>query len=270
MHVNVWCSFLARHRHFSTNGNIKKQYQKVRTGDAKSFDAKEIFDANKPFQITGLVHDWPAVSSRSWREGFYENIGEDDSMVRVEQGRKKRTKDVRVAEVDFRSFARYCTAPLDTPNTSASSDLSERVFLAQCDLPESIKHDVIVPDMTKTTGKGHLYRINMWMCGGKGSESPCHHDPFHNLLCQVFGTKRVVLFPPDEGTNLYTASPPQTNTSMVDIDDPNLVLHPNFSKARERGVEALLSPGDALYIPLGHWHYCKADSSSCSVNFWWL
>jgi Cupin-like domain len=31
-----------------------------------------------------------------------------------------------------------------------------------------------------------------------GSESPCHQDPFHNILCQVYGTKHVLLFPPEQ------------------------------------------------------------------------
>ena len=191
-------------------------------------------------------------------------------MVRVEVGKNYMSPDLQVAEVDFRSFAQFCTATLDTTPNTSTTDISGRVFLAQCDLPASLKEDVVVPDMTKTTGKGHLYRINMWMCGSHGSESPCHHDPFHNLLCQVFGSKRVVLFPPDESDNLYPASSPQRNTSMVDINEPNHVEHPDFTKAQKRGVEALLLPGDALYIPLGYWHYCRADSSSCSVNFWWL
>ena len=257
-------SFLFRRR-FSV-----QSYKFVRTEDAATFNAKELFEAKKPVIIKGLALDWPAV--QSWRADYhkFENMEpNDDCMVRVEIGKNYMSKDVQVAEVDLRSFAQFCTASVEKP-TSSATNIAARIFLAQCDLPESIKDDVVVPDMTKNTGKGHLYRMNMWMCGPQGSESPCHHDPFHNLLCQVFGTKRVVLFPPDEDMNLYPASPPQTNTSMVDIDDPNLVAHPDFAKARERGEQAILHRGDALYIPLGYWHYCKADSSSCSVNFWWL
>ena len=31
-----------------------------------------------------------------------------------------------------------------------------------------------------------------------GSESPCHRDPFHNILCQIYGEKKVILFAPSE------------------------------------------------------------------------
>ena len=31
-----------------------------------------------------------------------------------------------------------------------------------------------------------------------GSESPCHRDPFHNILCQVYGEKTVLLFSPSD------------------------------------------------------------------------
>ena len=33
-------------------------------------------------------------------------------------------------------------------------------------------------------------------------------------------------------------------------------------------TETILSPGDALYIPSGVWHYVRGLSVSLSVNFW--
>lgn len=32
--------------------------------------------------------------------------------------------------------------------------------------------------------------------------------------------------------------------------------------------EAVLGPGDMLYIPSKHWHYVRSLSPSFSVNFW--
>lgn len=34
-------------------------------------------------------------------------------------------------------------------------------------------------------------------------------------------------------------------------------------------VEAILGPGECLFIPRGWWHYVKSLSPSCSVSFWW-
>ena len=39
-----------------------------------------------------------------------------------------------------------------------------------------------------------------------GSESPCHQDPFHNILCQVYGTKHVLLFPPGQHVRMHGCS----------------------------------------------------------------
>jgi len=35
-----------------------------------------------------------------------------------------------------------------------------------------------------------------------------------------------------------------------------------------RYSEAILAPGDMLFIPSKHWHYVRSLSPSFSVNFW--
>lgn len=36
-----------------------------------------------------------------------------------------------------------------------------------------------------------------------GTESPCHYDPFHNIICQVYGRKEIILFHPDQNVGIY-------------------------------------------------------------------
>ena len=115
----------------------------------------------------------------------------------------------------------------------------------------------------------HVCRSNIWL-GPKGVASPCHYDPFHNMLCQVMGTKRVVLFDPGDTDCLYPANgTSQKNTSLIDVSSPDLNKFPLFANIKS-GSETTLEPGDALFIPLKYWHYCESTSGSCSVNFWWL
>ena len=33
-------------------------------------------------------------------------------------------------------------------------------------------------------------------------------------------------------------------------------------------TEAVLGPGDVLFIPRSVWHYVRSLTTSCSVNFW--
>ena len=47
----------------------------------------------------------------------------------------------------------------------------------------------------------------------------------------------------------------------VDMDRFPLLAEATFT-------EAVLGPGDALFIPAGWWHYVRSLSTSFSVNYW--
>ena len=254
-------------------------YPSVQSIPSESFNPTKAFTAKQPVLVKGYVNHWPAINDkdRAWRNSnrFQQP---DMGMVQVEVGRHYMASNLQLAQVEFKEFADHVLYSLNnttTPNPHNHHDISTnpRVFLAQNNLDSvaTLKDDVIKPAMTTMTGKKHLYRVNIWMCGASGSESPCHYDPFHNLLCQVFGSKRVLLFPPAVSEDLYPAKhTAQKNTSLVDFQSPDHHLHPRFVNAQQHGLEAILEPGDALYIPYQHWHYCTAHAASCSVNFWWL
>merc|ERR1712013_323056 len=110
--------------------------------------------------------------------------------------------------------------------------------------------------------------VNVWI-GPRGTVSPPHTDPKHNILCQVAGTKFVALFLPSETPNLYPSMMPMMeNTSTVDLDSLDLKKFPKLKDLR--GFSAVIGPGDSLYIPKGVWHYVRSLEESFSVSFWWL
>ena len=146
------------------------------------------------------------------------------------------------------------------------------IYLAQQILSTfpTLEQDLHVPDICKQTGKSTLYNSNLWI-GPSGVHSPCHYDPFNNILCQVIGTKRVICFDKNQSTYMYPAKGTlQPNTSLVDIRAPDVQKFPDFIKAQANGVEVIIDQGDALFIPYKHWHFVEALSSGISVNFWWL
>lgn len=55
-------------------------------------------------------------------------------------------------------------------------------------------------------------------------------------------------------------------TSPVRVEAPDLAAYPAFAQAEYE--EAILGPGDMLYLPRSHWHYVRALTTSVSVNFW--
>lgn len=53
----------------------------------------------------------------------------------------------------------------------------------------------------------------------------------------------------------------------VEGDEEQKKKFPEFEKAKYQ--EAILGPGECLYIPLGWWHYVESVTASFSVSFWW-
>ena len=51
----------------------------------------------------------------------------------------------------------------------------------------------------------------------------------------------------------------------MDVESPDLEMFPLFAEAK--GVDVLLAPGDALYLPARCWHHVRACTTSISLSF---
>lgn len=152
-----------------------------------------------------------------------------------------------------------------------------------------------------------LVQTNIWF-GPAWTISPLHHDPYHNILCQVVGKKYVRLYSPHYSHSLHPRSSEETaphlaqsgissagpaspvptpetvlsehaainmsNTSSIDIAAMELSpmedwdeVYPGISHVPY--VECVIEAGEALYIPVGWWHYVRSCSTGISVSFWW-
>ena len=65
-----------------------------------------------------------------------------------------------------------------------------------------------------------------------------------NMLIQVVGVKKVVLFPPSDFDNMYMNG---DKSEVVDIENPDLNIFPLFANATK--YECKIIPGDILFIP---------------------
>ncbi|MBN3307270.1 TYW5 protein, partial [Amia calva] len=98
----------------------------------------------------------------------------------------------------------------------------------------------------------------------RGLQLWTHYDVMDNLLAQVTGTKRVVLFSPQDAQHLYLTG---DKSEVLDIDSPDLQRFPEFARARR--LECVLEPGDLLFIPALWFHNTLALEFGVGVNVFW-
>jgi hypothetical protein len=100
------------------------------------------------------------------------------------------------------------------------------------------------------------------LLGPAGTVTPLHHDNMNILLTQVLGRKHVRLVPSFQRHLMY---PRYGTFSHVDAQAPDPRAFPLYAEADV--VEAVLEPGDMVFIPLGWWHWVRALDVSATVSF---
>lgn len=258
----------------------------------------------RPVVFTNLTKDsWPAFNDRPWNSPDYllsKTIG-GRRLVPVEIGRSYVDEDWGQELIQFREFLRRYVEPSAKTTSPSEKNRVENLtgYLAQHNLFQqvpSLRNDICVPDLCWAEVPGHptneaknkepvdVPQLNAWF-GPAGTITPLHTDAYHNLLCQVVGTKYVRLYPPDAGTVMRPRRAENgidmSNTSGLDLgilqgwDRPAEHMNEqelHHMKGDLEGLEyweCVLEPGDTLLIPMGWWHYVRSLSISFSVSFWW-
>jgi hypothetical protein len=248
-------------------------------------------DHMTPLLLTNTIDDWPAM--KAWQDPAHLlrlTLG-GRRCVPVEIGETYTHADWRQEIMPLRKFMHDYLLP-DEPK--------EIGYLGQHNLFHQIptlQQDIRTPDYCYTappeaTPSSRLGlppvppvdepQKNVWL-GPKGTRTPLHTDPYHNIFCQVVGYKYVRLYPPEATESVYPRGVDEngineSNTSEVEIrlDDKresNVAAEegerfPLFL-AQEGYYEAIVGPGECLYIPAGWWHYIESLTASYSVSFWW-
>jgi len=113
---------------------------------------------------------------------------------------------------------------------------------------------------------------NLLLIGQEGNVTPSHYDEQENFFAQLQGEKRFILFPPSQFGCLYPhpVYHPHDRQSQIDFDNIDLTRFPKFD--RVQGVEAVVKPGDVLYIPNYWWHHVESRlhaEPTISLTFWY-
>ncbi|KAI4471523.1 hypoxia-inducible factor 1 alpha inhibitor-related [Holotrichia oblita] len=223
---------------------------------------KEFYNCQVPVKIQDSINHWPAI--HKWPDVTYILGIAGNRTVPIEIGSQYSDENWSQKLMPLSEFVKtYYLGDCDTIGYLAQHNLLDQI-------PE-LKNDICIPEYCVTSRDGcdeeATLEINAWF-GPKGTISSLHFDPKDNLLAQVYGTKLVILFSPQDTQYLYTHSDQMLcNTSQVNPIKPDLEQFPEFTKAKM--MKCLLEAGEMLYIPPKWWHYVVALEKSFSVNFWW-
>ncbi|WP_261593436.1 cupin-like domain-containing protein [Pseudoalteromonas holothuriae] len=123
-------------------------------------------------------------------------------------------------------------------------------------------------DITRYIPGGNVSSKNFWL-SSPGNITPIHYDMGDNLLLQLMGRKKVLVWSPNNYERLSLNPMGGLYNRQSSID------HSNCRGDAEKMLENLpvyehyLEAGQALYIPFGWAHAVQTETLSVSVNYWW-
>ncbi|EFE39860.1 hypothetical protein TRV_05445 [Trichophyton verrucosum HKI 0517] len=187
-------------------------------------------------------------------------------------------------------FLQWTRSVQSTPAAEAQD--GPRLYLAQCqllDLPGSLREDFPTPSYVMQAGKGDIYDTNIWV-GLAPTYTPLHRDPNPNLFVQLAGSKHVRLLAPDVGRGVFAQVRETLDSARTGHGCSSAIRGDEMMKGAERqlldhavwdnnnnehtsgttqenvGYDAILQPGDALFIPTGWWHSIKGVGQGITAS----
>lgn len=220
----------------------------------------EILHAAKPVIFEEL--DIGSCTTKWNTEYLKKTIGEERELIIHEASTKHmdfNTKNFKYTNMKFGDFisqieqgAKLYLRSLSSDNPSLTpADISK-------DFP-SICSDFSLPKellFVKQNSHSSPLRISgpvvMWL----------HYDTLANILCQVKGEKKILLFHPSE-FRYFDLKPGKSSSSINVFESMYLQQHKNFPKP----YQALLKSGDVIYIPPFWLHTLSSENCvSVAVN----
>lgn len=242
--------------------------------DVSLDDFRAIREGAEPVVLKGLVNDWPLVSADRAGVGpaLLRSLADDRPVrfIRAEPEAGGRLHyGATVGGTNFVTREASLGAFLDAVEEAAR----------QARPPALAVQGMPAPERLPRFAAGHRLPLlppripgRLWI--GNAAKVAIHHDPSENIACVAAGRRRFTLFPPEAVGDLYMGpfddSPGGVQVSLVHLTEPDFQAFPRFRRALESAREAVLEPGDAIYIPYHWYHHVEAtEPFNVLVNYWW-
>ncbi|ASR44892.1 cupin [Xanthomonas citri pv. mangiferaeindicae] len=250
----------------------------IEVRDAAALPLDTLVSEGQPVLLKGVARDWGLVrageasttSAMAYLRGFDTGRPVPYSFgAPAIQGRPFYTEDFGALNIEVRrgglgEVLDAIATHLDDPQPPAYYVASLSVAGA---LPGfSQENDLRLADRGVPAAPG------IWI--GNRVVASCHYDVPDNLAVCAVGQRAFTVFPPEQIDNLYPGpldpTPGGQVVSLVDFDRPDPARHPRFRQALAHAQTALLSPGDAIFIPGMWWHHVRSLAPfNVLVNYWW-
>jgi len=207
----------------------------------------------KPFVLVGMTNHWKAIGEWTF-EQFAKRYGERRYRAFVELPEDGVPHRWLAADylrmMTMRDF-------LDLMERSQKPSYLSQIPLDQFPgLSDDVDFRAVAPP------DAHATYTALWI-GSANTNSGLHFDKLDNYFVQVYGRKVALVASPDQTRLLY---PYRYNfaKSQVDPENPDVKSFPGLENVTF--MEAVLEPGDMLFLPKLWWHYLRSLEPSISIN----
>jgi len=228
---------------------------------------KRDYVGKKSVIIGGLTEDWSALGL--WNGEYFRGLA-GDMRVKVKPGY------IPAGETELLNLDRYVEI-VDRYESELKAEGNPR----EGQEPPAYLHDIpmlamlprLVEDIQPFPAEflPKWYRPQWWrfaqfFFGPTHSLTPLHFDTLgtHNIFFQITGRKRFIIISSEDRESCYLYG---WRWADVNPEEPDFLKHPKFREVQAK--EALLGPGDVLYMPPGTLHHVRGLDLTISFNIDW-
>lgn len=244
-------------------GPRRSEIKRIMKSNSEEF-ARELHQDPGPRVLAGAAADWPAMSR--WTPEYFESrygatpvrtaVDLPDAGIPYDHVASDHFSEMTVAEF---------IGLLQSPSRTNPCYLEAETVDHFAGLGKDIDFESLMTSPDRAATNDPFPPLQKLWIGSANTRSGLHFDDADNFLAQIRGRKKAFLIAPGHPKIVY---PYKWNVghSPLDPERPDLDRFPSFAGATI--YEAVLEPGDVLFIPTFWWHFVQSLEPSISVNSW--